>query len=132
MFKKIPHKPSKRLYPPKKHTISPAHLAKLQAGRIKHQAKVASQVTVVLKMAHNQNGIIYGPGKITVSQDLAIELTSAEQMASQSDDAFYGNRAVIIGGRGKTGAHLIKDVPVETFNSDLEDAQPFTSISGRS
>ena len=91
-----------------------AALKKKRAETIKANYLKSRPVTLVLRTRHNVNGVIYGPGKVTVSRDLSAILGSSESQLIQNEERFYGTRSVIVGRRGPTGHPLIQ-MPDSTF-----------------
>lgn len=80
-------------------------LARTAPAREALAAKRAAQpksTTLELTMPHWINGIGYGPGRVTVSSDLAAVFIEAEQRVRQNDADMMGSgRAAFIGPGGK-------------------------------
>ena len=116
----------------KKGTKKPVNSAKLAAQRERMAQNKAT--TIYLRMPHNRMGGQYGPGKVVVGAALARELLYEEQKQAEADTAFYGTKGAIIVGPRKVGnqvAHVIRQVPVETFDDSLgNDANIAFSIKG--
>lgn len=111
----------KRLYAPKpKGPKDQKRVAAMMANR---------QVTVNLTMRHYVNGQSYGPGKTTLTANLAQGLLHTEGHAVDVEEQFRGAKAAIIGPR-RGGGHSVKEVPQETFDTEYENAQPSQTISG--
>jgi len=75
-------------------------------------------------MPHYRMGQTYGPGKVVVNASLARELQFEEEKQREADAAFYGTKGAIIGPRrtvGTQSAHSVQAVPVETFDTSLND-----------
>lgn len=89
------------------------------------------KVSVNLTLNHSINGVSYGPGTVQVPSILAQELKYREERARDVEAKLQGTRGMIIGARGRTGQISVRQVPVETFQSQLESADAFDSISGK-
>ena len=95
-----------------------------RANRAANMRKVRvsqeSKLTVALRMQHFVNGIVYGPGKITILRSLATQFAKeeAEQIAQQQN--LFNGRGVIIGKVGPTGFHSLIDVDPDTFELPMD------------
>ena len=95
-----------------------------RANRAANMRKVRmsqeSKLTVALRMQHFVNGIVYGPGKITILRSLATQFAKeeAEQIAQQRN--LFNGRGVIIGKVGPTGFHSLVDVDPDTFELPMD------------
>lgn len=98
------------------------HMAKMEANK---------PFTVTLRRSHSVNGVVYGPGTLTLPGPLAREFSAREYHADQQEEVFRGERAAIIGGRTRQGSHRVTFVPVETFTESYGGAQPMEVVSGR-
>lgn len=82
-----------------------------QAAREKHEK--TKLVSVELTMPHSINGIIYGPGVVKVTQDLAQVFAENERRVRENDALMFGGgRAQFIGPQGKR-----IPVPYDSMNS---------------
>lgn len=90
---------------PRKRAKKKARLARTAPARAALAAKRAAtpkSVTLELTMPHWINGISYGPGRITVTPDLAAVFIEAEQRVRQNDADMMGSgKAAFIGPGGK-------------------------------
>lgn len=97
---KVKKKPGRR-----SNTKKAIALARTAPAREALAAKRASQpktVTLELTMPHWINGIGYGPGRVTVTSDLAAVFMEGEQRVRENDaNTFGGGRAAFIGPGGK-------------------------------
>ena len=76
-------------------------------------------------MRHSINGAVFGPGRVTLSSELAQELLQTEQASREAEERLYGSRGFLIGPRTQTG-HTIREVPAELFNSGDDDTRELT------
>lgn len=99
--------------------------------RVAHMNQIR-RVTIKLGMSHVINGLVYGPGVMSVTRDLARELQNREQHATKIEDEFRGTKGVIIGPR-RGGSVSMKLVPIETFATEdtMLTTEPFDTISGK-
>jgi hypothetical protein len=82
-------------------------------------------VDVTLRCKHTVNGVVYGPGKTRVRKDIAEGLLEGDRNAAAADDRFFGNRAGIVGARGR-----VIPVPPDLFDHYLASAAPMDTIAG--
>lgn len=85
------------------------------------QARAELPVEITLKVSHIINGQSYGPGKITVNGSLAKVLLDDDRRAGEAEENFRGTKAVIIGPQVR-GVHTTKQVPIETFDTSLNNS----------
>ena len=111
---------------------TPKQAKQLAASAHRQQAQFHNhQVAVNLTMRHTRNDVIYGPGIVHVTNDLAQDLLSVEYHARQVENQFRGEKAAIIGPRNpKTGMHKIIEVSPETFDEAYINATPFDRVRG--
>lgn len=87
------------------------------------QAREELPTTITLTRSHLVNSVRYGPGAVTVSGSMARSLLEADRRAQEAEVAFQGTKAVIIGPQ-VGGVHVTRQVPMETFSSSLDRAEP--------
>ncbi len=74
-------------------------------------------VELVLRTSHSINGQPYGPGRVTVREDIAAMLREQEQRVAEGEERFYGRRAFLVG-RGLKA----REVPYDTFEDSAQNA----------
>lgn len=84
-------------------------------------------VEITLTARHGINGINYGPGTVTVHQDVAAMLREQETRRHRERDRFYATDRAFVIGRGLRPQR----VPYETFDDTYGQAQPIGAVSGR-
>lgn len=112
---------NKRRRTPEQNQKVNEHMAMMEANK---------PFQVRLRRGHNVNGVVYGPGTVTLPGPLARELSAREYHADQQEEVFRGERAAIIGGRTRQGSHRVTFVPVETFSESYGAAMPIDRVSG--
>lgn len=125
-----PDPPKRRVGRPRVRPIPPDKARKAEIKEGHRQTMEHNRlVTVELTMRHLINGKSVGPGPAKVPNAVATDLLNTEARARAVEEQFQGTKAVIVGPRGPTGAHITKQVPVETFDSSYENAEPFAVIN---
>jgi hypothetical protein len=115
------HKPTRSLYPPKpKGPKDPKKVAAMNANRL---------VTVRLTMRHFINGVVYGPGDVSVANNLAQGMLHTEGHAAAVEEQFQGAKAAIIGPR-RAGGTTFTEVAPETFDDSWGRANPADVVRG--
>ena len=76
-------------------------------------------VELVLRTSHNINGQGYGPGRVTVHEDIAAMLREQEQRVVEAEERFHGRRAYLVGRGLRT-----REVPYDTFEDSAQNAPP--------
>lgn len=71
-------------------------------------------VVLMCKAPHWINGIAYGPGRVTVSEDIAMTIRENERRLQENNEAFDGRKAAFIGPKNRAQA-----VPYELFDSPM-------------
>ncbi len=85
-----------------KKAIRLARTAPAREALAAKRAAVPKNVTLELTMPHWINGTSYGPGRVTVTSDLAAVFIEAEQRVRQNDADMMGSgKAAFIGPGGK-------------------------------
>ena len=77
-------------------------------------------VNAILRLSHTRNGIVYGPGAVTLPRGLLMELQHDEEQAIRVEEQFRGTKAAII----VTEDGKVREVPPETFDTSLNNAEP--------
>lgn len=120
-----------------KRVNTPETKAKL-AARGRKAAAERRLVSVTLHTKHIINGYIYGPEEPTqppvtvkVPTAIAAMLMEGEARVKRSEEIFHGKRSIIVGGKGRTGAHTTRQVPYEYFDTALGSAIPMDPDTGR-
>lgn len=122
---KVPKKKVKKGSPKKKLNLQP--VARPVAPRL---------VNISLRARHNINGMMYGPGSVTVLSPLANQLLSADKAAINYDEHWKDERSFLIGParRVGSGAHVAKRVSNELFDQANGNFQaghaPIAEVSG--
>ena len=119
---------------------SPTYSAKTKAEIAARGRKAAAKrrlVMVRLSVKHTINGRNYGPSEnepplmVKVPVDIAAMLLDGEARVRRSEEILFGKRGVIVGGKGRTGAHTTRQVPYEYFDTALGGAIPMDPDTGR-
>jgi hypothetical protein len=77
------------------------------------EAKAARRPSEVICLApHWINGVCYGPGRVTVPEDLAAVIRENERRLQENNAAFEGKKAAFIGPKNRA-----QYVPYEFFDS---------------
>jgi hypothetical protein len=113
-------KPNKR----KKYVWKDTEARKKARERGKRTIRAIRLTNVTLTMRHFVNGLQYGPGEMRLPYDLAQSLLHAEGHANRIEEQFHdAGRGLIIGPQ-KNGGHMVKPVPVESFDDTLLTQTP--------
>lgn len=124
----------------RKKRASPTYSAKTKAelaARGRLAAAKRRLVLVTLSTRHTINGRNYGPSEseppqiIKVPAPLAAMLMEGEARVKRSEEILHGKRSIIVGGKGRTGAHTTRQVPYEYFETALGGAVPLDPDTGR-
>lgn len=104
---------------------APRRVPKNQTEISRRNLAPVTHVDLLLAARHNVGGVLYGPGKVTVTQDVAQVLREGETRAAQADANFTGSKACMIGPGGTKGGLSVREVAPEYFDAGVQNGVPF-------
>ena len=82
-------------------------------------------LTITLTMQHRINGVPYGPGDVTVREDLAATFAEQERNATDAENFLHQHQSAIIG----AGNRLLR-VPNDLFNDTMGQIASGANLRG--